>query len=42
MSLLEATSIFYIDIRDIALPHALAIEKEEVDGKKGYRTLRQA
>lgn len=35
MDLLEATSIFYIDIRDIALVHALAIEKEELGSKKG-------
>jgi hypothetical protein len=35
MSLLEATSIFYVDIRDIALTHALAIEKEEWMVKKG-------
>jgi hypothetical protein len=35
MDLLEATSIFYIDIRDIALVHALTIEKEELGSKKG-------
>jgi hypothetical protein len=35
MSLLGATSIFYIDIRDIVLVHALAVEKEELGSKKG-------
>jgi hypothetical protein len=32
MDLLEATSTFCIDIRDIALVHILAIEKEEAGG----------